>query len=91
MLSREAANTNFIVSGLTLSGLEPTIYHTRDEHVNHCITDAVHLYLWQFPFPAVLDDTERFINTACMFCVLYIDSYKLGVRVLVFNVISTIF
>jgi len=26
-----------------------------------------------------------------MFCVLYIDSYKLGVRVLVFNVISTIF
>jgi hypothetical protein len=29
MLSREAAaNTNFIVFGLTRSGLNPTIYHT---------------------------------------------------------------
>jgi hypothetical protein len=91
VLSSEAANTNFIDSGLTLPGLEPTIRHTGDEHANHCITDAVHLYLWQSPFPAVLDDTERFINKACMFCVLYIGRYKLGVRVLVLNVFSTIF
>jgi hypothetical protein len=29
VLSGEATNTNFIVLGLTRSGLEPTIYHTR--------------------------------------------------------------
>ena len=29
LLSREATNTNFIVFGLTRSGLKPTIYHTR--------------------------------------------------------------
>ena len=32
VLSGEATNTNFMVFGLTRSGLEPTIYHTRDEH-----------------------------------------------------------
>jgi hypothetical protein len=32
MLSEEAKNTNFIVFGLTLSGIEHTIYRTRDEH-----------------------------------------------------------
>ena len=32
---------NFIVFGLTRSGLEHTIYRTRDEHANHCTTDAV--------------------------------------------------
>ena len=35
MNSGEATNTNFIVFGLTRSGLEPMIYHTRGEHVNH--------------------------------------------------------
>jgi hypothetical protein len=44
MLSGEATNTNFIVFGLTRSGLEPTIYRTRGEHANHCTTDAVVLY-----------------------------------------------
>jgi hypothetical protein len=34
-------NTNFKVFGLTRSGLEPTIYRTRDEHANYCTTDAV--------------------------------------------------
>ena len=34
MLSGEATNTNFIVFGSTRSWLEPTIYHTRDEHAN---------------------------------------------------------
>jgi len=34
MLSGEATNTNFTVFGLTRSGIEPTIYHTRDEQVN---------------------------------------------------------
>jgi hypothetical protein len=35
------ADTNFIVFGLTRSGLEPTIYHTRVEHTNHYTTDEV--------------------------------------------------
>jgi len=39
MLSREATNTNFIVFGLIRSGVEPTIYHTRHEHIY--TTDAV--------------------------------------------------
>ena len=42
-LSREAANTNFIVIDLTRAGLESIIYHTWDEHANHYTTDAVHL------------------------------------------------
>jgi hypothetical protein len=37
----EATNTNFIVFGLTRSGLVPTIYHTRGEHANHYTTDGV--------------------------------------------------
>ena len=41
----EARNTNFIVFGLTWSGLEPTIYLTRGEHANHYITDAVRCIL----------------------------------------------
>ena len=45
VLSREATNTNFIVFGLTRSGLEPTIYRTRGEHTNHYTTDAVSLKL----------------------------------------------
>jgi hypothetical protein len=40
-LSREAANTNFIVFGLTWPELKPTIYHTREEYANHYITDVV--------------------------------------------------
>ena len=36
----EAANTDFIVFGLTRIWLEPTIYHTRGEHANHYITNA---------------------------------------------------
>jgi hypothetical protein len=39
VLSGEATNT--IVFGLTRSGLESTIYHTRGEHVNHYTTDTV--------------------------------------------------
>jgi hypothetical protein len=41
MLSEEAANTNFIVFGLTRSMLKSTIYHTRGEHADHYTTDAV--------------------------------------------------
>ena len=33
LLSGEATNTYFIVFGLNRSGLEPTIYRTRGEHV----------------------------------------------------------
>jgi hypothetical protein len=38
--SQLMTNDNGIVFGLTRSGLEPTIYHTRDEHTNHYATDA---------------------------------------------------
>ena len=41
MLSIEPTNTNFKIFGLTRLGLEPTIYRTRGEHVNHYNTDAV--------------------------------------------------
>jgi hypothetical protein len=34
--SGEAANTNFMVFGLTWSGLEPTIYRTRGEYAYRC-------------------------------------------------------
>jgi hypothetical protein len=45
MLSGEATtNTNFIVFGLTRSGLEPTIYSTRGEHANHYTKVAVRTY-----------------------------------------------
>ena len=42
--SGEATNTNYIVFGLTRSGLEPTIYRTQDEHANHYTTDAVDIF-----------------------------------------------
>jgi hypothetical protein len=35
--SGEATNTNFIVFGMTRSRLEPTIYHTQDEHANQYV------------------------------------------------------
>ena len=41
MLSREAANTNFIVFVLARLGLGPTIYRNRGEQANHYTTDAV--------------------------------------------------
>ena len=40
MLSGEATKTNFIVFGLTRSGIEPTTCSTRGEHTNHYTTDA---------------------------------------------------
>ena len=36
---RRSNKYKFKVYGLTRSGLEPTIYHTRGEHANHYITD----------------------------------------------------
>ena len=43
VLSREVANTNFIVFGLTGPGIEPTIYRTRGEHAKQYSIDAVTL------------------------------------------------
>ena len=40
MLSREATNTNLIVFGSTRSGIELTIYRTREKHANHYTTDT---------------------------------------------------
>jgi len=34
VLSGEATDTNFIVFGLTRSGIDPTVYHTLGEHAN---------------------------------------------------------
>jgi cytochrome c oxidase subunit IV len=41
-VSGEATNTNCIVFGLTRPGLEPTIYQTRGEHANHCLS----IFFW---------------------------------------------
>jgi hypothetical protein len=41
VLSGEVTNTNFIVFGLTQSGLEPKITRTQGEHANHYTTDVV--------------------------------------------------
>jgi hypothetical protein len=41
VLRGEATNINFIVFGLTQSGLEPTNYCTQGEHAHHYATDAV--------------------------------------------------
>ena len=43
MLRGEAANTNFLVFGMTPSGLEPLIYLTQAEHVDHYTTNLVTL------------------------------------------------
>jgi hypothetical protein len=40
-LAEKQTNTNFIVFSFTQAGLDPTIYHTHGEHVNHYTTDAV--------------------------------------------------
>jgi hypothetical protein len=49
MLSREATNTNFIVFGLILLGLEPTIYRTGGKHDNHYTTDLSDLIFGSDP------------------------------------------
>jgi hypothetical protein len=46
VLSGEATNTNFIVSGFTCPGLEPTIYRTQGENANHYAT-KVHVQVMQ--------------------------------------------
>ena len=45
VLSGEATNTNFMIFGLTRPGIEPTIYHIRDEHANHYTTNAIYFEL----------------------------------------------
>jgi hypothetical protein len=41
VLSGETTNTNFIVFGLTQSGLDPKIYRPRGEQANHYTIDVV--------------------------------------------------
>jgi hypothetical protein len=41
MLNKEAANTNFIVFGLTRPAFEPTIYRTQGKHTKHYLSNAV--------------------------------------------------
>jgi hypothetical protein len=50
VLSREAANVNFIVFGLARPRLVPTIYRTRREHANYYTSDGLLLKmgLWNF-------------------------------------------
>ena len=42
---KQQIHTNVIVFGLNRPGLEPTIYHTRDEHAYHYATDAVKIQM----------------------------------------------
>jgi hypothetical protein len=39
----EATNINFIVFGLTRSGLEPKIYQLQGEHTNHYTIDEIQI------------------------------------------------
>jgi hypothetical protein len=41
MLSQDAANTSFEISGLTRPQLKVMIYHIRGEQASHYFTDAV--------------------------------------------------
>ena len=41
MISREVANTNVIVFGLTMQGYVPPRSTEQEEHANHYTTDAV--------------------------------------------------
>jgi hypothetical protein len=59
VFSGEATNTNFIVFGLTRSGLESTIYRTRGEHANHYTADAVSDDLERSTFFFVLRKIEH--------------------------------
>jgi hypothetical protein len=67
--SGEATNTNFIVFGLTRSGIDPMIYHTRGEHANHYTTGAVdpglglaHKYKADFNIISLNDIAEKFLT-----------------------------
>jgi hypothetical protein len=72
-LSGEASNTNIIVFGLTLPGLEPTIYRTRGEHSNHYATAAVQnasklafyicIFFSQIFYPTVISEWVIIFNT----------------------------
>jgi hypothetical protein len=46
-----ATNINFIVVGLTRSGLEPKTYRTQGEHINHYTTDVVTVKLVFVSYP----------------------------------------
>jgi hypothetical protein len=58
VLSGEAANTNFIVFGLTRPGLEPTIYCTRGEHAKHYTTDVVESPKTSYFTTEVIDEID---------------------------------
>jgi hypothetical protein len=66
VLSGEATNANFIVFGLTWSGLDLTIYRSRGEHANHYKTDQVSLML------NVMVE-RKIINKRCADLTLYLS------------------
>jgi hypothetical protein len=44
VLSGETTNTHFIIFDLTLPGIEPMIYQTRDKHSSHYIINGAYLH-----------------------------------------------
>ena len=69
LLIEKAANTTFLVFGLILLGLEPTIYLTQGEHTNHYMTDVVHyiLYYLQICILKCYDNkTTSFVTSTIM-------------------------
>jgi hypothetical protein len=50
LLNGEATNTNSIVFGLTLPGLEPMLYRTRGKHGDHYTTDASFITFFKLIF-----------------------------------------
>jgi len=69
VLNGEATNTNFIVFGLTRSGLETTIYRTRGDHA----IKPLHHQCGYHPIPIVpkLDESAGSTDGNVAFWVFY--------------------
>jgi hypothetical protein len=67
VLSRESTNTNFIVLGLTRSGIEPTTYRTQGEHAKQYATDVVIKSVLARGFEPRLGQTKDYKIGICCF------------------------
>ena len=76
MLCEEVTNTNFIVFGLTRSGLDPKIYLPRGEHASHYTTDVV--YSWRKHWKYVLGNDNNNIFVMDNMSEYKIDDFTWG-------------
>jgi hypothetical protein len=59
VLSGEATNTNFIIFGLTRSGLVYPIYRTQGEQANHYTTDEVYTIARPYTISEILHNENN--------------------------------